>query len=180
MDSQKSFDYKDRKYSVMPYDPAWQTRFFTEAEAIRKIFGADINIEHIGSTSVPGMEGKPCIDILVIPKDLEIVKARVADMENAGYIYRGAFVRDDALLFARIEDNSLKASIHFFPEGHSNIPQMLMIRDYLRSHPDEVAGYSNLKKRLYEQYPNDYAEYRKEKDAYMAKLIDRAKIASVN
>lgn len=178
MDNQKSFDYKDRKYNVMPYDPAWQTRFTAEAETIRKIFGDDIRIEHIGSTSVPDMEGKPCIDVLVIPKDLEIVKAHIADMENAGYIYRGAFVRDDALLFARMEDSSLKANIHFFPEGHSHIPQMLMIRDYLRSHPDEVTGYSNLKKQLYEQHPNDYAKYRKEKDAYMAELIERAKIAS--
>jgi GrpB-like predicted nucleotidyltransferase (UPF0157 family) len=176
MQNQKSFDYKDRKYNVVNYDINWQKIFTNESEVIRNIFGKDIHIEHIGSTSVIGMEGKPCIDILVIPKNLEIVKEHISDMENVGYTYRGAFVRDDALLFARIEDNALKANIHFYPEGHQQIPEMLAIRDYLRNHPEEVFEYSKLKKNLYEQYPNDYAQYRKAKDEYMEKLIQRVKI----
>jgi GrpB-like predicted nucleotidyltransferase (UPF0157 family) len=174
MENQKSFNYKDRKYKVMPYDSEWQKRFSKEALTIRNIFGEDIRIEHIGSTAVEGMEAKPCIDVLVILKDLEIVKEHISDMENVGYIYRGAFVRDDALLFARIEDNALLANIHFFPEGHLHIKEMIIVRDYLRSHPDEVLKYSDLKKRLYEEYPDDYAGYRKEKDEYMEKLMERA------
>ena len=174
MGNQKSFNYKDRKYTVVSYDLNWQTNFNEEAKAIRKIFGDAIPIEHIGSTSVPGMQGKACIDVLVIPKNLEVVKKHVSEMENAGYTYRGAFVRDDALLFAKIENSTLRANIHFFPEGHSHICEMLILRDYLRSHPKEVAEYSALKEKLYLEYPQDYAEYRKGKDIYMEKLIQRA------
>ncbi len=178
MKNQKSFDYKDRKYDVVAYDASWQKRFTDEAGIIRNIFGKDIRIEHVGSTSVPGMEGKPCIDVLVILENLEVVKKHIADMENVGYTYRGAFVRDDALLFAKIEDNVLKANIHFFPEGHPHIQDMLMLRDYLRNNPKEVSEYSTLKRDLYTQYPNDYAEYRKAKDEYMEKLKERARETS--
>ena len=60
------------------------------------------------------IENHPLEDIIWIDsEDTE----HIFDMENAGYVYRGAFVRDDALLFARIEDNALKANIHFFPSG---------------------------------------------------------------
>lgn len=175
MKNQKSFDYKDRKYDVVAYDPNWKKRFLDESQAIRNIFGNDIQIEHVGSTSVVGMEGKSCIDILVIPQNLEIVKEHISDMENAGYIYRGSFISDEALLFTRIKDNNIETNVHFFPEGHPHIKEMLTLRDYLRSHPEEVFEYSELKKNLYEKYPNDYAEYRKEKDEYMEKLKERAK-----
>jgi GrpB-like predicted nucleotidyltransferase (UPF0157 family) len=177
MQTQNSFNYKDRKYSVIPYDVKWQERFANESKILRSIFGDTIQIEHIGSTAVPGMEGKPCVDILVIPEDLEIVKIHTTDMEQAGYTNRGALVNNDALLFAKIENNTLEANIHFFPKGHPHIADMLMVRDYLRNNPKEVTAYSELKKRLYEQYPNDYNQYRKAKDQYMEELIRRAEKA---
>jgi len=174
MQNQKSFDYKDRKYDICAYDSDWQKRFSNEEENIRKIFGSDTQIEHIGSTSVVGMDGKPCIDILVISKDLDIIKEHISDMEDAGFMYRGFFISNEALLFTRVKDNNIETNVHFFPEGHPHIKEMLTLRDYLRSHPEEVSEYSNLKKRLHEKYPNDYANYRKEKDEYMEGLKERA------
>ena len=169
----QSFEYKDRKYNVCSYDINWQKRFSNEEKIIRNIFGNNVLIEHVGSTSVIGMEGKPCIDILVVPKNLEIVKTHISDMENAGYAYRGFFVSNDALLFTRVKDSNTETNIHFFPEGHPHIIEMLTLRDYLRSSKEEALNYSNLKKRLYEKYPNDYGEYRKEKDEYMEGLKER-------
>ena len=174
MKNQKSFEYKDRKYNICSYDTDWQKRFLSEEKIIRKIFGHDILIEHIGSTSVVGMEGKSCIDILVVPKNLEIIKKHISDMENAGFMYRGFFISNEALLFTRVENNNIETNIHFFPEGHPHIKEMLTLRDYLRSSKEEAINYSNLKKRLYEKYPNDYANYRKEKDEYMEALKERA------
>ena len=175
MKNTKSFDYKDRKYDVVAYDSNWLKRFLDESKIIRKIFGNEIQIEHVGSTSVVGMEGKSCIDILVIPKNLELVKERISDMESVGYLYRGTFIGDNALLFTRIKDGAIETNIHFLPVGHMHINNMLTLRDYLRSHPKEVREYSELKKKLYEKYPNDYAMYRKEKDEYMEKLKERVK-----
>jgi GrpB-like predicted nucleotidyltransferase (UPF0157 family) len=51
---------------------------------------------------------------------------------------------------------------------------MIGVRDYLRSHPEEVNAYSLKKKELYTLYADDYASYRKYKDEYMNELIKRA------
>jgi GrpB-like predicted nucleotidyltransferase (UPF0157 family) len=165
--------YKDRKYDVVSYDSNWPKQFESYAAKIKKIF-KDVQIEHIGSTSVPGMDGKVCIDLLVIVKDLKTVEARIGDMEQAGFEYAGRFVREDALLFRIAKDNALLANVHFFPIGHPHNKEMIDLRDYLRSHPEEVVAYSNLKKELYSKYPNDYASYRKHKDEYMGGLTKRA------
>ena len=51
---------------------------------------------------------------------------------------------------------------------------MISVRNYLSSHPEEGKKYSDLKKKLYTEYPDDYGNYRKYKDEYMKKLINRA------
>lgn len=175
MKEKEIFDYKDRKYDIVAYNPIWKTRFNNEANIIKDIFGNEVRIEHVGSTSIEGMEGKACIDILVILNDLNIVKDHISDMENSDYLYRGSYVSDDSFLFTKVKNNAIETNIHFFPKEHPHIKEMLNLRDYLRNNPKEVIEYSQLKKDLYEKYSNDYGEYRKEKDEYMEKLNNRAK-----
>lgn len=165
-------DYGRRNYIVIPYDTNWQNLFEEKKQQIKNIFG-DIRIEHIGSTAVEGMYGKPCIDILVLLDNLEVVQSKVSEMENLGYIYAGAFVMKDALLFREIRNDEVFANIHFFPLNHPHVKEMLTLRDYLRNNKSEVEAYSSLKKNLYEKYPTDYANYRKEKDSYMLELLKR-------
>lgn len=167
------YSYKNRKYDVVPYDTEWPMLFEQYASRILSIF-PNVQIEHIGSTSVPGMAGKPCIDILVTVEDLHTVETHVSDMEQAGFEYAGQFLMEGSRLFRVMKDNVLLANVHFFLQKHSHIKEILTLRDYLRSHPDEVAAYSNLKKDLVRDYKDDYASYRKNKDAYMEKLKERA------
>ncbi len=174
----KKHSYKDRKYDVVPYDPHWPKRFGGIKTKLDVIFGS-VQIEHIGSTSVPGMAGKPCIDVLVIVSDLQVVENHVSDMEQAGFEYAGPFVTDDSRLFRIMKDNVLLANIHFFPVGHPHNKEMLDLRNYLQSHPEEVEVYSNLKNDLYSKYQNDYASYRKYKDEYMNDLKKTISEASV-
>ena len=66
-------EYKNRKYSVEPYNPEWRKAFETEVKFLRPIFSDKaISIEHIGSTAVPGLAGKPTIDILITVEKIEI------------------------------------------------------------------------------------------------------------
>ena len=58
-------------------------------------------------------------------------------------------------------------NVHIFPENHIHVKEMLGVRDYLRSHPEKVEEYNNLKQELYKKYPNDYGMYRKYKDDWM-------------
>ena len=80
----------------------------------------------------------------------------------------------DSRLFRVMRDRTLIANIHFFPPPHAHVAEMLALRDYLRSHPEEVKAYSKLKIDLYKNYPDDYASYRKHKDKYMDGLKNRA------
>lgn len=173
MNQSNKHPYKYRKYDVVPYDQNWHSQFETYASKIRGIFG-NFRIEHIGSTSVPGMCGKPCIDILVIVEDLKIVEEHIDDMERAGFEYAGQFLMEGSRLFRVIKDNVLFANIHFFLVGHPHIKEMLGLRNYLRTHPEEVSAYSKIKNELYSKYSDDYALYRTYKDEHMYNLNKRA------
>jgi GrpB-like predicted nucleotidyltransferase (UPF0157 family) len=164
--------YKDRRYEIVPYNPDWTNKFEEYKSKIKKIF-PNFQIEHIGSTSVLGMAGKPCIDILVIVDDIKTVEGNVREMEQAGFEYAGQFVMENSRLFRVMKDNSLLANIHFFPIGHPHNDEMINLRNYLRAHPQEAENYSKIKENLYSKYENDYASYRKYKDEYMNELKKR-------
>ncbi len=170
MDNKHS--YKDRKYDIVPYNPDWANQFEEYKLRIQKVF-PDFQIEHIGSTSVPGMAGKPCIDVLVIVDDIKTVEEHINDMEQTGFEYAGQFVMENSRLFRVMKDNTLLANVHFFPVGHLHNDEMISLRDYLRSHPEEAESYSKIKNELYSNYSNDYASYRKYKDEYMNELKKR-------
>jgi GrpB-like predicted nucleotidyltransferase (UPF0157 family) len=120
------------------------------------------------------MSGKPCIDVLVVVPDLNMVEDHVAAMEQAGFEYLGQYVMDRSRLFRVMQDGVVLANIHFFPAGHPHIVEMLALRDYLRSHHEEVVAYSELKRELCTAYAHDYRSYRKYKDEYVHDLQGRA------
>lgn len=174
----QAFDYKTRKYNVTTYDNFWPKKFNEESALIKDIFGQGLRIEHVGSTSVPGMSGKPCIDMLVIVKSLDLAREHIGDIERAGYMYRGAVVTDGSLLFTKMEGQTNLVNIHVFEEGHPHVREMLQLREYLRDNPEEVARYSAFKRELYHKYEEDYAEYHRHKDEYMEKLKIRSLAAN--
>lgn len=61
-----------RKVEVVPYNPIWETKFKEEATKLERLFeGEVVAIHHIGSTSVPGLDAKPIIDIMPVVRDIE-------------------------------------------------------------------------------------------------------------
>lgn len=170
-------DYKNRKWSIVPYDQKWKDAFKQEAEVLARIFGDNvIVIEHIGSTSVPGLAGKPTIDILIIVDDISGIDALNPKMEAFGYEALGEHTMPGGTrLFIKEHNNERLYHVHIFQKNHSHIKEMLDLRNYFRSHPKIVKEYSQLKFDLFKKYPNDYALYRKEKDKWMEKLKEKIK-----
>jgi GrpB-like predicted nucleotidyltransferase (UPF0157 family) len=167
--------YKDRKYEIVSYDPSWVKQFESEAEQIKKVFGSNaLDIQHVGSTSVPGMEGKPTIDILVLVNDVSVSETHKSQMASLGYEHKGQVVNENSRLFQKLDNGYLLANVHVLPPDHPETINLIRFRDYLRSHPDEIQEYSKVKRMLFEQHPNDYAEYRRQKDAYLEHLKKRA------
>ncbi|MEX0934546.1 MAG: GrpB family protein [Candidatus Saccharimonadales bacterium] len=167
-------DYSSRKYKILPYDPNWPRQFVAHKEILKGIFGDQANsIEHIGSTAVPGLAGKPTIDILILVEDISVADRLEEQMEAAGYYALGEYVEKGARLFVKESDNTRYCNIHVFQKDHSHVEEMIQLRDYLLTHPEIVKEYSKLKTSLAERYPNNYGEYRKHKDEWMNKLKQR-------
>ena len=114
-----------------------------------------VRIEHIGSTSIPGLHAKPIIDLLPLVRQIEDVDPLEASLETAGYNWYGEYGlsgrrylnRDDEAGSTRI------ANIHIYAINHPEADRHLAFRDYLRAHPDVVAEYAALKQRCAAQNP---------------------------
>lgn len=166
--------YKDRRYEVGPCNTNWPREFEAAADKLRTVFGSTADIQHIGSTAVPGMDGKPVIDILVLVDNVSAAETHRQEIENLGYVYAGEFVMPGAILFRKMNGDTLLSNVHIFERSHPHVREMLRLRDYLRDNPGEAKAYSDLKRDLYAKYKDCYAEYRKRKDEYMASLKKRA------
>lgn len=163
--------YIDRKYKVIPYNQDWPRQFSEQSGILKNIFrNKAISIEHIGSTSIPGLAGKPTIDILVLVKDILIADKLKKQMGAVGYIALGEYVKKESRLFIKESNNIRHSNKHIFPEDHPHVKEMLELRDYFCNHPETVKEYSDLKTNLATKYPNNYGEYRKQKDKWMYAL----------
>jgi len=163
--------YKNRKYSIEPYNLEWKKKFEIEAEVLRPIFSDKaISIEHVGSTAVSGLAGKPTIDILVTVEKIEIADELLEKIESIGYRSLGDYINKGSRLFVKEEHNTRLVNLHVFEAQHPHVKDMITLRDYFRSHPEVVEEYSKLKFDLVKKYPNDYGLYRKYKDEWMENL----------
>ena len=168
-------EHKNRKYTVELYNQEWKKQFQIEAENLRLIFSDKANsIEHIGSTAVPGLAGKPTIDILITVEKIEIVDELSEKIENIDYKALGDYINQGSRLFVKEENNTRLVNLHVFKADHSHIKEMINLRDYFRSHPEVVEEYSKLKFNLVEKYPNDYGLYRRYKCEWMENLKKEA------
>ena len=127
-------------------------------------------MEHIGSTSVSGLAGKPLIDILGVVADISTADNFEEPLKQLGYEFLGQYVMEGSRLFIKEKEGERLVNLHFFEQGHPHIDAMLKLRDYFRTHPAVVAEYSQLKFDLVQKYPEDYGSYRKYKDEWMNAL----------
>lgn len=163
--------YKGRKYTVEPYNPEWKKRFEDEARILSPVFSdKTVSIEHIGSTSVPGLAGKPTIDILITVEKIRTADEISDSIENIGYKPLGDYINKGSRLFVKESSGTRIVNLHIFERNHPHIEEMISLREYLRSHPEATKEYSKLKFALAEKYPDDYGLYRKYKDEWMNEL----------
>lgn len=160
---------------MQSYDRNWVKQFDAEATRVKAIFGNDaIDIQHIGSTSVPGLDSQPTIDMLLLVEDITTTNKYIKQMELIGYKYLVDYVGPNSRLFAKENANRRIFNVHIFPKDHPHVKEMVQLRDYLRQHPEEIQKYGEFKRKLFVQYPDAYTKYRKFKDEYVRELQTRA------
>jgi GrpB-like predicted nucleotidyltransferase (UPF0157 family) len=132
---------------IADHDPEWAPRFNEHETRIRAALGeAAVAVEHIGSTSVPGLAAKPIIDILLVVERSADESTYVPQLEAAGYELRAR--EPDFHEHRLLRPVERGANVHVLSVGSPEIDRYLLFRDRLRAHPDERARYEATKRRL--------------------------------
>jgi GrpB-like predicted nucleotidyltransferase (UPF0157 family) len=162
------------KVQVVDYDPAWPGLFQREAERIRAVLGERVvQLEHVGSTSVPGLAAKPIIDIMLIVPDSSEEPAYVPDLEAAGYVL---VIREaDWYQHRCFKGPDINVNLHVYSPGCPEIERYLIFRDRLRGHPDDRAHYQQVKRELAERNWTYVQEYADAKTEVVESIIARAR-----
>ena len=163
-----------RPVVVVDYDERWPALF----EELRARVGpavADVTlrIEHVGSTSVPGLAAKPIIDMTVVVARRDDVPEAIARLATLGYQHRGNLGIEDREAFDEPPDLP-RHNLYVCPEGTIGIVNQVAVREYLRAHPEAAHRYGELKKRLAAQFPNDIDSYVFGKTDFVLDVLRRA------
>jgi GrpB-like predicted nucleotidyltransferase (UPF0157 family) len=149
---------------LAPYDPAWPSLFTRLAKQIHEALGdAILLLEHVGSTSVPGLSAKPIIDMVLAVADSSDESSYVKPLEEKGYTLR---IREpDWYEHRLLKPPEVEGNLHVFSAGCEEIERMLLFRDWLRIHADDRLLYEETKRELAARtwkYTQDYADAKAE------------------
>jgi GrpB-like predicted nucleotidyltransferase (UPF0157 family) len=163
----------DGSVTLVESDPAWPERYAALACVICEALGdAILLVEHVGSTSVPGLVAKPIIDIVLAVADSADEATYVAALEPHGYALR---IREpDWYEHRMLTDRDAAVNLHVFSAGCPEINRMLLFRDRLRSDPAERDRYAAVKRRLAAQHWRHVQNYADAKTAAVEHAVARS------
>ncbi|WP_151757275.1 GrpB family protein [Dictyobacter vulcani] len=158
---------------IADYDPAWPAFFQREAVRIQAALGERILLlEHVGSTSVPGLAAKPRIDILLVVADSADEPSYVPALESRAYVLH---IREPDWHEHRVfKGPDTDVNLHVFSPGCSEIDRRLLFRDWLRQHEADRQLYERTKRELARKnwkYTQNYADA---KTAAVGEILARA------
>jgi len=154
----------DGPVKLVDYNAEWPSQFAREAERIRTVLGdRALRIEHIGSTSIPGLVAKPIIDILLVVADSADEQSYAPTLTAAGYVLR---IREpDWHQHRMFKGPEINLNLHVFTAGSAEIERVLLMRDRLRNDPEERQRHAHAKQLLASRtwkYVQDYADAKSE------------------
>ena len=161
------------KVIVIEYDPTWPEIFERLRTGIWPCV-ADVasSIEHVGSTSVPGLAAKPIVDILLVVVDSSDEESYLAKMEAAGYLLR---VREPEFHEHRMfRTPTLDVHVHVFAKGSPEVDRLLAFRDRLRASGRERHLYEEAKRHLAAREWPDMNAYAAAKSETIERILEAA------
>jgi GrpB-like predicted nucleotidyltransferase (UPF0157 family) len=161
---------------LVEYDPHWPDRFQYEAERICSALGEHaLRVEHVGSTSVPGLTAKPIIDILLVVAESANETEYVPALETAGYQLR---IREpnwyEHRMFKGVEGD---VNLHVFSAGCVEVERMVIFRDWLRASAEDCDLYARSKRALAQKEWKYVQNYADAKTAVIEQILCKARRA---
>lgn len=159
---------------LKPYDENWPVLFEREKQRISTILkDKALMIEHIGSTSVPGLIAKPIIDILLVVEDAGKEEDYVVDLVSHGYILR--IKEPDFENHHMFLGPDTDIHLHVFSQDSKEIEKYLLFRNYLRNHQEVKELYANTKKALAKKKWKYVQNYADAKSDVVQQIMDAAR-----
>lgn len=166
--------------SFSNYNTEWVKKFETEAQKIRDIIGTQIlDIQHIGSTSIPNLSAKPIIDIGVLVNSIDDIQSFASKLSTLGYKYKPDMSSVERIFLRK--GNPIEYHLSIACPKHTFWERNVTFRDYLRTHPEFVKEYDELKRQNLSITPksdlNDLSRskiYNNGKGDFVQKILDLA------
>jgi GrpB-like predicted nucleotidyltransferase (UPF0157 family) len=151
---------------IVSYDPSWPERFAEVTGTLRRsLKDVAVRIDHIGSTAVPGLAGKPVLDLQISVASFEPLEAFKRPLESLGYVYRATNTERTKRYF-REPPGTSRTHVHVRVGGSFPEQFTLLFRDYLRAHSEDASEYEQLKRQLAERHRHDRTAYTQAKEDF--------------
>lgn len=160
---------------LMPHDVSWRDDFLAESRRIQSATAdSSVTIEHIGSTSIPGIWAKPILDIAILCGKKDFT-SMIEILQRLGYEYRGQFDDESGHFYAILEEDNIRlCQAHIYTEPNADWFSKLRFRDVLRENSEFACEYNDYKLALAKKVSNksEYAEVKsKWVDGFILKIL---------
>lgn len=160
---------------VVPYDETWKYEFEKEKQILKNLLkDFDVQIEHVGSTSIPGLSAKPIIDIAIGAKDEKMLFEVAKVLENAGYDMLNSYEEKGEILARKGSPENRTHYIHIEIVGSEYWNEFMYFKRYMLDNPEEVRNYQVLKEQLSEKYANERKMYTASKNEFITNILEKA------
>ena len=160
--------------ALVPWDPLWPALFETERERLMRLFLSQLlDVQHFGSTAIPGMPAKPIIDILAGVESMAVAESLVEPLLRSSYTTSAEFnaTLADRRWFMRWADGRRTHHLHLVILGGIEWRRRLCFRDVLRSDSELAHRYALLKQELTVQHSADREAYTNAKTAFVLSIV---------
>jgi GrpB-like predicted nucleotidyltransferase (UPF0157 family) len=167
----------EKPIELVEYDPLWAERYESAAEAVGDALGERLErTEHIGSTSVPGLAAKPIVDLRAMVEpgaDLDDCAATIeaeTDFRYHSDLRHWKFLRKPGR-----DDRVLAYNLHLTHVHREEWRKNVLLREYLREHPEAREEYAAVKRAAAERHPENIAAYTDEKADFIERCVEAAR-----
>jgi GrpB-like predicted nucleotidyltransferase (UPF0157 family) len=158
---------------VEVYNPQWPLQF-QELHSLLwpAVKDVALSIEHVGSTSVPGLAAKPVLDIDIVISDMSKLERVIMGLAGLGYEHRGNLGIEDREAF-RHPQPRYKHNLYVCPQTSIALINHLSLRDTLRADAGLRDEYAKLKFELAQKFPNSIDDYLEGKTAFILRILEK-------